>query len=51
MRRLAKKSASLAAHRAAPPDGAATDPGRLRDWLVPWAWRPFRVTCLVLERA
>ncbi|MFZ5478038.1 MAG: methyltransferase type 11 [Myxococcota bacterium] len=44
LRRLVTKSAGVAT-------GQVRDAGRLRDWLVPWAWRPFRVTCVVLERA
>jgi hypothetical protein len=54
LRRLAVKSAGMAlgqgdAHHASIAERAGA-PSRLRDWLVPWAWRPFRVTCLVLER-
>lgn len=54
LRRLAVKSAGMAlghgdAHHASVAERAGA-PSRLRDWLVPWAWRPFRVTCLVLER-
>jgi hypothetical protein len=54
VRRLAVKSVGMAlgrgdAHHASVAERAGA-PSRLRDWLVPWAWRPFRVTCLVLER-
>ncbi len=54
VRRLAAKSARLALGRdraRQPSIAGGTGPsGRLHDWVIPWAWRPFVVTCVVLER-
>ena len=47
--RLVAKAASMVLAR---PQSGSTERSNasLLDWLVPWLWRPFEVTCLVLEK-